>query len=291
MTLPDCITIEEPTPGYPVYVINHPEVSARVALQGAHVMEWRPASQTQPVLYMSPDALLEHGKPIRGGIPVCWPWFGGDPTDATKPMHGFARTRPWELVRADAKEGHVAMLFKLVSSEETKALWPHDFCCHVGISFGSALEVSLMTENTGNSPFILSEALHTYLTVGEISEVTVRGLSESKYLDTVGEHMMREQEGDITFEGEVDNQYASTAGVIVEDRSLVRNLVVNKLGSGTTVVWNPWIEKSKRLADLPDNAYHGFLCVEAANAGDSAVTVMPGGKHVLLTQVSLPTVV
>ena len=291
MILPDCITMEEPKPGYPVYVINHLEVTARVALQGAHVMEWRPTAQTEPVLYMSPDALLEHGKPIRGGIPVCWPWFGGHPTDATKPMHGFARTRPWELVRADAKEGYVAMLFKLESSEETKALWPHDFRCHVGISFGAALEVSLMTENTGDSPFILSEALHTYLTVGAIELVTVRGLSESKYLDTVGERTMRDQEGDITFEGEVDNQYASTAGVIVEDRSFVRNLVVNKLGSGTTVVWNPWIEKSKRLADLPDDAYHGFLCVEAANAGDAAVTVMPGGQHVLQTQISLPTVV
>ncbi|MEQ1752074.1 MAG: D-hexose-6-phosphate mutarotase [Prosthecobacter sp.] len=291
MTLPDCITIEEPTPGYPVFVINHPTATARVALHGAHVMEWQPAGQAQPVLYMSPDALLEQGKPIRGGIPICWPWFGGHPTDAAKPMHGFARIRPWELVRADAQEGHVAMLFKLESSEETRALWPHDFRCHLGVSIGAALEVSLMSENTGETPFHLTEALHTYLTVGDIEQVTVRGLTEASYLDTVGERTMREQEGDITFDREVDRQYTSSAGVIVEDRSLGRNLVVNKLGSGTTVVWNPWIEKSKRLADLPDEAYHGFLCVEAANAGDAAVTVMPGGRHVLLTQVSMPTVV
>ncbi len=291
MTLPDCITIQEPTPGYPVLVINHPAATARVALHGAHVMEWQPAGQAQPVLYMSPEALLEHDKAIRGGIPICWPWFGGHPTDATKPMHGFARIRSWELVRADAQEGHVAMLFKLESNEETHALWPHDFRCHLGISFGAALEVSLMAENTGETSFQLTEALHTYLTVGDIKQVTVRGLTEASYLDTVGDRTMREQEGDITFDREVDRQYTSSAGVIVEDRSLGRNLVVNKLGSGTTVVWNPWIEKSKRLADLPDEAYHGFLCVEAANAGDAAVTVMPGGRHVLLTQISLPTVV
>lgn len=291
MTLPDCITVEEPTQGYPIFVINHPAAKARVALHGAHVMEWQPASQTQPVLYMSPDALLEHGKPIRGGIPVCWPWFGGHPTDATKPMHGFARILPWELVRADSQEGHLAMLFKLESNEETRALWPHAFRCHLGVSLGAALEVSLMTENLGDAPFQVTEALHTYLTVGDIAQVTVKGLAETKYLDTVGERTIREQEGDILFDREVDRQYDSTGGVIVEDRANARNLVVNKLGSSTTVVWNPWIEKSKRLSDLPDEAYHGFLCVEAANAGDAGVTVMPGGRHVLLTQVSLPSIV
>lgn len=148
-----------------------------------------------------------------------------------------------------------------------------------------------MTENLGDTAFILTEALHTYLTVGDIQKVTVRGLAETRYLDTVGERTLRDQEGDITFDREVDRQYDSTGGVIVDDQAFGRNLVVNKLGSGTTVVWNPWIEKSKRLADLPDEAYHGFLCVEAANAGDRAVTVQPGGRHVLLTQVSLPSIV
>lgn len=291
MNLPDCITLEEPTPGYPIYVINHPAAKARVAQHGAHVMEWTPAGQSQPVLYMSPDALLEHGKPIRGGIPVCWPWFGGHPSDASQPMHGFARILPWELVRADAKENHVAMLFKLESSADTQAFWPQNFRCHLGVSIGASLEVSLMTENLSDMPFSVTEALHTYLTVGDIEKITVRGLAGTKYLDTVGERVMREQEGDITFDREVDRQYASTGGVIIEDQTFSRNLVVNKLGSGTTVVWNPWIEKSKRLTDLPDDAYHGFLCVEAANASESAVTIMPGGKHVLLTQISLPTVV
>ena len=183
MNLPACITMEEPAPGYPVYVINHPAATARVARHGAHVMDWQPAGQAQPVLYMSPDALLEHGKPIRGGIPVCWPWFGGHPADAAKPMHGFARILPWELVRADAREAQVSMLFKLESNAETKSLWPHDFRCHLGISIGAALEVSLMTENPGSEPFAVSEALHTYLTVGDITQVTVKGLAGTKYLD------------------------------------------------------------------------------------------------------------
>jgi glucose-6-phosphate 1-epimerase len=288
MALPDCITLEEPTPGYPVYVIHHPAAAARVAVNGAHVMEWTPAGQTNPVLYMSPDAVLQNGKAIRGGIPVCWPWFGGHVSDSTKPMHGIARILPWELLRADAQETRVAMLFRLQSSDETRALWPHDFTCHLGISFGEKLEVSLITQNTGKDAMVITEALHTYLSVGDISKVTVSGLAEARYLDTVGTPTMREGEAaDITFDREVDRQYVSPNGVVVDDPAWGRKLTINKLGSGTTVVWNPWIEKSKRLADLPDEAYHSFLCVEAANAGEAAVRIAPGGQHVIVTTVSV----
>lgn len=239
------------------------------------------------MLYLSPQALLAPGKPIRGGIPVCWPWFNAHPTDAAKPMHGIARILPWQLLRADAQAGHVALLFRLQSSEKTRALWPHDFTCHLGISLGEKLEVSLMTHNTGPDSMFVTEALHTYLSVGDISRTTVRGLAEARYLDTVGAPTQRHQEGHVTFDQEVDRQYASTAGVVVEDPAWGRRLIIDKLGSGTTVVWNPWIEKSRRLADLPDEAYQGFLCVEAANAGEAAIRIAPGGQHVIVTTVSV----
>jgi glucose-6-phosphate 1-epimerase len=288
MSLPDCITLEEPTPGYPVYVIRHAAVTARVAVNGAHVMEWTPTGQTNPVLYMSPDAVLQNGKPIRGGIPLCWPWFGPHLSDPAMPAHGIARILPWELLRADELGSQVAMLFRLQSNDETRAFWPHDFTCHLGISFGAKLEVSLMTQNTGREAMVITEALHTYLSVGDISKVTVSGLNGARFLDTVGTSEMREGEAaDITFDREVDRQYVSPSGVVVDDPTWDRKLTINKLGSGTTVVWNPWIEKSKRLADLPDEAYHGFLCVEASNAGESAVRISPGGQHVIVTTVSV----
>lgn len=288
MALPGCITIEEPTPGYPIYVIRHAAATARVAVNGAHVMEWTPTGQTRPVLYMSPDAVLENGKPIRGGIPVCWPWFGPHVSDAAKPAHGIARILPWELLRADDLGPQVAMLFRLQSNEETRALWPHDFTCHLGVSLGAKLEVSLMTQNTSQSAMVITEALHTYLSVGDISKVTVSGLNGARFLDTVGGSTMREgEEEDIRFDREVDRQYVSPSGVVVDDPTWGRKLTVNKLGSGTTVVWNPWIEKSKRLSDLPDEAYHGFLCVEAANAGEAAVRISPGGQHVIVTTITV----
>ncbi len=286
MNLPDCIRLEETPAGYPICVISHASATARVALNGAHVMEWTPAGHS-PVLYLSPDAILAEGKAIRGGIPICWPWFNAHPTDASKPMHGIARNRPWTLVRADEKTDHVTLLFKLESDEATQELWPQDFRCYLGISIGAALEVTLMTENTGSESFSVAEALHTYLTVGDIKQISIVGLHDTPYLDTVGERTLRHQTGDVTFEGEVDRQYHSTAGVVIHDPALSRKLIVDKLGSSTTVVWNPWIEKSKRLADLPDEAFHNFLCVEAANAGDATVTVQPGGSHAISTRVTV----
>lgn len=287
MTLPDCIRAVEDPSGFFIYHIQHPAVTAKVSGHGAHVMEWTPRGQSQPVLYLSPQAIFDMGKAIRGGIPICWPWFNAHATDATKPMHGIARTQPWKLLRADAQENHVTMLFRLQSSPDTRTLWPHDFICHVGISLGAKLEVSLMTQNQGPNAMLITEALHTYLSVGDIKRTTVQGLAEARYLDTVGEPTQRQQEGNVTFDREVDRQYVSTAGVVVEDPAWGRKIIVDKLGSGTTVVWNPWIEKSKRLADLPDEAYQEFLCIEAANTGESAVRILPGGQHVIVTSISV----
>jgi glucose-6-phosphate 1-epimerase len=285
MNLPDCISIEEPTPGYPVYTVHHATAKARVALHGAHVMEWTPAGQ-EPVLYMSPQAVIQAGKPIRGGIPVCWPWFGADPNDATKPMHGLARIRFWKLTEATTSATGVTLLFSLTSDAETLALWPHAFSARVEVHIGKVLEVSLTTRNTGEEPFALTEALHTYLHVGDIHQVTVRGLAGLPYLDTVGTPTMREQSGDIAINREVDRQYVSGGPVTVEDGALKRKLRIENSGSNTVVVWNPWIEKSTRLADLPNEAYPQFLCIEAANTGTGPV-VQPGAEHGIRTRISV----
>lgn len=286
MSLPASVQLCEAIPGYPIFNIQHPTCTARIALNGAHVMEWTPAGHS-PVLYLSPQAVIEPGKPIRGGIPVCWPWFGPHPTDETMPMHGFARTRPWTLMEASESDEGVKISFVLCSDAATHELWPHEFEAHLTVHLGAQLEVSLMTINKSGSDMLLAEALHTYLTVGDISQITVKGLDGSAYLDTVGERTERQQSGDITFDREVDRQYHSSGTITVTDPALNRTLTIEKGESGTTVVWNPWIEKSKRLADLPDEAYLQFLCIEAANAGVAAVTLPSGSAHTLRTTVSV----
>ena len=275
MNLPDTVKRREMKPGFPVLDISHPLCSGSVALLGAHVMEWTPAGH-QPVLFMSSDAVFEEGQAIRGGIPVCWPWFGG--RDGL-PGHGFARLRFWKLVRAvDSPEG-VELEFSLQGTGDPG--WPHAFALTLTVKMGTSLSIALEMKHLGESSVEITAALHTYLSVGAIGQTVVRGLGGTTYLDSLDNHQERLQDGDVIFDREVDRIYLSDGAVQVVDPTWNRKLEVTKSGSRATVVWNPWIEKSQRLADLPDDAYQRFLCIEAANTGEDVVTLETQGTHVL----------
>lgn len=274
--LPDTIRISEPTAGYPVYEVDHPACTARVARHGAHLMQWRPKGEEQPVLYLSPGAEFREGKAIRGGIPVCWPWFNAHPTDPSLPAHGFARGAFWQVDEVSSTESGVSFGFSF-----EKAPWSAALRIHLG----EELTVSLRTTNTGGEPVPVSGALHTYLQVGDIEKAFVQGLEEALYLDTVGEPTKRQQFSEVRVDREIDRIYESSRSVRVVDPVFKRSLVVAKTGSPSTVVWNPWIEKAAALGDLPDAGYRDFLCVEAAIANDRAVLLEPGAGHTLSSTV------
>lgn len=274
----------EIAPGYPVLEIDHPAATARIALHGAHVMDWTPAGEA-PMLYMSPEAVIEQGKPIRGGIPVCWPWFGPHPADAAKPAHGFVRTEMWRLGEVMSSGERVAVVLNLASSDATRAMWPHDFALRLRISVGEELEVALTARNTGDAAWTMTGALHTYFGVGDVAQAIIRGLHGTQFVEGRLSPEKRPQRGPVKIDQEVDRLYRSDAAVEVEDPVKGRTIIIEKSGSLSTVVWNPWIEKSKRLTDLPDDAYPHFLCIETTNAGEDAITIPPGGEHCLLTRV------
>jgi glucose-6-phosphate 1-epimerase len=278
----------ESIPGYPIYEIQHPTATARVALQGAHVMEWTPAGE-QPVLYLSPEAFLRPGKPIRGGVPVCWPWFGSPP-ESTPPAHGCVRTLPWDLLSSEERADEVMLVFALEENAATLALWPHPFRLEFTLRIGASLDMALRMINTSNVTVPLTSALHTYFAVGEICETTVSGLQGASYMDTVGTLTIRQQAGNIGFAEEVDRIYASSAPVRIHDGKRDRTISITSRGSNTSVVWNPWIAKSKRLNDLPDEDYHRFLCVETANAWQDVIQLPPGASHTLGTNISVAAV-
>lgn len=286
LKLPSSVKWIEIAPDYPALVVNHPAAKAQIALNGAHVMEWTPSGQSA-VLYMSPEAELILGKPIRGGIPICWPWFGPHPSLSTAPAHGFARARKWDLQRAEETLSEMSFEFTLNAEAGEMTDWPHAFALKCIVKIGAELEVSLIVENTGSQPWQMSAALHTYLTVADIAQVSVSGLHGTQFVEGRLSPEKRPQKGPVLFDGEVDRLYASDSTVEVTDPKGGRTLVIEKSGSRSTVVWNPWIEKSKRLADLPNDAYFGFLCVEAANAGEDIVTVLPGRRHSLSTRLRL----
>jgi len=277
LELPDCVRITEPVAGYPVFEIAHPTCTARVALHGAHVMSWKPVDEEE-VLYLSPDVVFKEGKAIRGGIPVCWPWFNAHPADPEQPSHGLVRGRFWELLDAAEASSGVTLRFGI-----RVGIWNAE----VTIKAGEELEVALESKNVSETPIVVSGALHTYLGISDIGQVRVVGLDGCGYLDTVGEPQMRKQKDDVVFGGEVDRIYGSSSRLLLVDDLSGRTILIEKSGSPSTVVWNPWVEKAAALDDMPDDDYQKFCCIEAAIANDRAEIVMPGASHVLMTRISV----
>lgn len=286
--IPGIVTFAEPTDGFVVVEVRNQHAAASIALQGGHVMNWTPRNQ-QPVLWMSTDASLIPGKSIRGGVPVCWPWFGPHATDASFPAHGFARTIPWELVESgENQDGATRLLFRLVQDEATRRSWPYPSELELQVIIGETLELDLCSRNTGSEPITIGDALHTYFKVGDVRQVRVHGLEGSRYIDKVGDGKQEQQSGAVTFEGETDRIFLDTVGdCVIEDPGLQRGIRIRKRGSDSTVVWNPWIEKSEKMGDLGKDGYLGMVCVESTNAADDVVTIAPGNEHHLWVSYSV----
>lgn len=281
------LTLEEPVPGYPVIKVKTTAAEAQVAMQGAQVLSWTP-KDAEPVLYASPRAAMEPGKAYRGGIPICWPWFGNETDVPGAPQHGFARTCFWELTEAKSGAANAHLEFRLPISDANKKFFPHSCEVTVGIAIGDKLSVTLKTKNTGDELFNIGGALHTYLSVGDISRVQVEGLNECHYVDNVPDEPVEIfQDKPVKVEEEVDRIYRSMASVLLRDLSRSRSIFVDKAGSRSTVLWNPWIETSKKIKDLPDRDYKEFVCIETANAAKDRPFVRPNATHRLETTIGL----
>jgi D-hexose-6-phosphate mutarotase len=271
----------------PVIEITNSFASATIALHGAHVMSYTPTGATD-LLWMSDASWFEANRPIRGGIPVCWPWFGGHPTDTKQPSHGFARISEWQLECVElVDDGAHRLVLGLKDSETTRKMWDFAFKAELTVTVGAELRVELMMHNCDTQPFAISAALHNYFTVGDISQVKVSGLADCQYLDTV-DNQYKVQTGDIAFLAETDNVYLDTiATTIIHDAAKQRKISITKNGSNSTVVWNPWAAKATRMPDFGNDEYTQMLCVETTNAENDARTIAPGAEHRLETIISL----
>lgn len=278
--------------GMAIARISNGHAQSAIALQGAHVMAFRPNGE-QPVIWMSPAAKLAPGKSIRGGAPVCWPWFGAHTAESSFPSHGFARTVPWQVAASEAlPDGSTRIVFELPQSSIPAAQWPHACRVRLVVTVGKALMLELITENTGNAPFEIGEALHTYFAISDADNIRITGLEGCTYLDKVEEFRRKTQAGAITIASEVDRVYINTeADCLIEDRGLKRRIRIAKRGSRSTVVWNPWVEKCAKMGDLGgDTGYRGMVCVESANAAENIVSIAPGAVHSLRVEYSTEAV-
>ncbi len=282
------VNFTENNNGFVMVEINNALASATIAMQGAHLMSFQPKGQA-PLIWISPDAKLAEGKSIRGGVPVCWPWFGAHATEPKFPAHGFARTVPWRLNQVHAlPDGSTRLEFELVSSPATRAQWPHSCRVRNIITIGTTLQHELITSNHGSTPMMIGEALHTYFQVGDVRKVSVNGLQGCDYLDKVNGFQRFTQHGPVMFCGEVDRIYLDTPAITeIRDPAMKRRIVIRTKGSRSTVVWNPWFEKAAQMGDLGPDGYLHMLCLETANAAKDSVTLAAGAQHRLVAQYSL----
>ena len=274
--------------GLPVAEIVNAHGKASISLYGGHVLSYQPDGHL-PVLWRSAKSNYEIGKPIRGGIPVCWPWFGPHP-DESKPLHGFVRTSMWSVLATEiTPDGATRIKLGICSSDTTRAIWEHAFNLQITVTLGAELQIELRAENTGDQPFTCTGALHSYFAIGNISDIGVAGFDKGTYLDRlIGEE--KTQIGAIKFTGETDRAYLNTTTpAVIEDANLGRNIIVAKSGSRSTVVWNPGEAKAKKIADFGDEEYIKMVCIEPANINFSdiarinidPVTIAPGQSHSL----------
>jgi glucose-6-phosphate 1-epimerase len=256
-------------------------------LHGAQVTSWRPVGH-EDVIFLSEHSQFEQGKAIRGGIPVCFPWFRNKVDDPKAPSHGVVRTKAWELDSIESHGDTVVVSLSTVSDEGTRAWWPYDFHLVHRATIGAALTQELVTTNTGAAPARFEEALHTYYRVGAAAQVRISGLDGVAYLDNTDGNREKRQAGDIAFTAQTDRAYLDTTHAVeIADPVLRRRIRLEKQNSRTTVVWNPWSTGAQTLSDLGDEEWRTMACVEASNMRVYPVDLAPGQQHTMKTVITL----
>jgi glucose-6-phosphate 1-epimerase len=266
--------------GLPVVSLINKYGAAEVSLYGAHVLGYRPVGFA-PLLFLSKLSAFEPGKAIRGGIPICWPWFGPHPTDAARDKHGFARNVQWDLDATEYTGETTTLRLSLKDSEFTRRIWDYAFTLRLSITLDQSLNLELISENTDAKPFSISKAFHPYFQVGDIGMTSVFGLDQAMYSDRVTREECK-QVGVLGIHGQVDRTYTPEKNeAAIRDDKLKRAILLTFSGTRNLVVWNPWIDLARAIPDLEDADYQRFVCVEPANVGDTAIGLEPGERHTL----------
>ena len=285
--IPGCVKIDS-LRGAGIVAVKTAAAEATIALQGAQLLSWTPAGEAD-VLWTSPLTEIGTGKAIRGGIPICWPWFGPHPSDPAAPGHGFARNAFWELMTTEKQGDTARIVFRLSESDLQRTYGPTTVDLKLTLSIGRDLEISLTTGNLGADPLVITEALHTYFHVGDVRQIAIAGLDGASYLDNADGGTRKTQKSNIAIDREVVRNFdGTTALVTMTDPVLARRIAIEKSGSGATIVWNPWTRAGAgSFTDIPSGDFAKFVCIESGNAGRAAITIPPGAQHTLTARYSV----
>jgi glucose-6-phosphate 1-epimerase len=267
--------------------------SAVVTTHGATLLSYCPAGGDE-VIWVSDTAVYDGSKPVRGGIPVCWPWFGpydptalgADPSDAAKKGHGIARYETWDVESVRSVDDATEVTLVLLPRESTRKAWPHDFALRLVVSLGETLRLALVGENRSDREWLVSEALHTYFAVAQATGMVIDGLDNTDYYDKLDQSARRTQSGELSLTTPIESVYVGHAGdVILHDGE--RQILMRQDNGLTVVVWNPGADGARGFADMPDDQFEHMVCVEAGNALDDAYRLAPGASHTLHCEIGV----
>lgn len=280
----------------PLLRIGNAHAETLIALQGAQLIEFTPKGQ-RPLIWLSENAEFKRGQSIRGGIPVCWPWFGAierNPESVRHmasgenlPAHGIVRNANWILEAISEQTDATRVTLSYATMATTQTEWPHDATVRLTISVGKTLRLELSTRNEGRAPLAITQALHSYFPVSDIHALEVRGLEQARYIDALDNWRECIQTGAVQFCGETDRIYLDVPPIIeLLDRNEQHSIFLRAHNSASAIVWNPWIDKAKRLSQFAPDAWQRMLCIETANALTDCVVLAPGAEHTLTVEIS-----
>jgi glucose-6-phosphate 1-epimerase len=308
--IPGVLAFEKTAGGLAMARVTAPAAEATIYMQGAHLAHWKPAGQA-PAIFLSERAEFAPGKPIRGGVPIVFPWFSERHDGKTGPQHGFARISEWDLAAAMLAGEELHLAFTLAPNELSRSLGFDHFRLGYRVSIGRKLTLELGVQNdSGNggargggpaaatakadqaadgSPLVFEEALHAYYAVTDARKVSIDGLGGATYIDKVDGFKHKAQPaGELRFEGRTDRPYLNTeATCVLHDPAGGRKITVAKTGSRSTVVWNPWREFTATMADMPPDAWLHMTAIETANVDVDTVTLRPGETHAMRAEISV----
>jgi D-hexose-6-phosphate mutarotase len=257
--------------GLPMLVVENALGRAVIALMGAHLMSFRPAGKEE-FFWISPRSPLTAGTPIRGGIPLCLPWFG--PNAEGGPQHGFARTQEWALVDAEAlADGRSRVVLELRGDDSHCPQWPHAFLFQLAVTVGSELDLTMTVENLSEKAAPLSFAFHTYFAVPDVAQAKVQGLEGVTYIDKMDGFIRKQQQGAVQLTAATDNVYLDAPRVQTVQAGKAAYEIRSR--ASCAVVWNAW-NNDRNIADIGEGNHVGYLCVERGDVMDRALVLEPG---------------
>ncbi|MFK5950360.1 MAG: D-hexose-6-phosphate mutarotase [Methylococcales bacterium] len=265
--------------------VTNKKASALISVYAGQVLSFKPVSEVEDILFFSEIAYFREGKAMRGGIPICWPWFGDAPEGADLPSHGFVRNNTWKVSNVNTLEnGDTKIKLEFTDDDNTQKIWPFQFYLSLEITISDSLTLNLTTQNKGNQAFTITEALHTYFNVGDANQIQVFGLEKAEYLDKAEEYIEVCQVGAITVKEAMDHIYINKGNnLTINDPVLKRRINISSSGNKNVVVWNPGPDGAEKMLDLQAEDYKRFVCVEIANTASNSVKIHPSTEYSLVT--------